>query len=33
MENAEEVIVDKAVVKNNTEPLVIFNKNKKITAA
>ena len=33
MENVEEVIVDQSAVKKNTEPLIIYNKNKKITAA
>jgi len=33
MENVEEVIVDQSSVKKNTEPLIIYNKNKKITAA
>jgi len=33
MEDATEVIVDQSVVKNNSEPLVIYNKNKKTTAA
>jgi len=33
MENAEEVIIDQSVVKNNTQPLIIYNKGKKISAA
>jgi len=33
MENVEEVIVDQSAVKKNTEPLIIYNKNKKTTAA
>ena len=33
MEDVAEIIVDQSVVKNNTEPLVIYNKNKKSTAA
>tara|TARA_B110000438_G_scaffold288634_1_gene322314 strand:- start:337 stop:957 length:621 start_codon:yes stop_codon:yes gene_type:complete len=33
MENVEKVIVDQSSVKNNTEPLIIHNKNKKTTAA
>jgi len=33
MEDVVEIIVDQSVVKNNTEPLVIYNKNKKSTAA
>tara|TARA_B100001123_G_scaffold204042_1_gene231388 strand:- start:517 stop:1770 length:1254 start_codon:yes stop_codon:yes gene_type:complete len=33
MENVEEIIVDQSVVKNNTEPLVIYSKQKKTTAA
>ena len=33
MENVEEIIVDQGVVKNNSEPLVIYSKNKKTTAA
>ena len=33
METAQEVIVDQSVVKNNNEPLVIHNKNKKTSAA
>ena len=33
LENVEEVIVDKSVVKNSTEPLIIYAKTKKTTAA
>ena len=33
LEGAEEVIVDQSVVKNNSEPLVIYNKRKKTSAA
>ena len=33
MENVEEVIIDQSVVKNNSEPLVIYSKTKKTTAA
>jgi ATP-dependent Clp protease ATP-binding subunit ClpX len=33
MENVEKVIVDQSSVKNNTQPLIIHNKNKKTTAA
>jgi len=33
MENVEEIILDQTVVKNNGEPLVIYAKNKKTTAA
>jgi len=33
LENVVEVIVDQSVVKNNTEPLLIYNKNKKTSAA
>tara|TARA_B100000745_G_scaffold201449_1_gene132984 strand:+ start:367 stop:714 length:348 start_codon:yes stop_codon:yes gene_type:complete len=33
MENVQEIIVDHSAVKNNTEPLVIYAKNKKTTAA
>jgi len=33
MKNVEEVIVDQATVKNNSEPLIIYTKAKKITAA
>ena len=33
MENVEEVIIDQTVVKNNKEPLLIYSKGKKITAA
>jgi len=33
MEDVAEIIVDQSVVKNNTEPLVIYNKSKKSTAA
>ena len=33
IENAEEVIVDQSSVKKNTEPLIIYNKGKKTTAA
>ena len=33
LEDVEEVIVDKSVVKNNKEPLIIYTKTKKTTAA
>ena len=33
MEDVAEVIVDQSVVKNNTEPLIIYNKGKKTSAA
>ena len=33
MENVEEVVVDLSAVKNNTEPLIIHTKTKKISAA
>jgi len=33
MENVEEIVVDRAVVKNNIEPKVVHVKNKKTTAA
>jgi ATP-dependent Clp protease ATP-binding subunit ClpX len=33
LENVEEVIIDKSVVKNKTEPLIIYSKNKKTSAA
>ena len=33
MENVEQVIVDQSVVKNNTQPLIIYNKDKKTSAA
>jgi len=33
LEDVAEVIVDKSVVKNNTEPMIIYNKNKKSSAA
>jgi len=33
MENVKEVIVDKAVVKNNNQPLITYSKDKKTTAA
>ena len=33
MENLEEVIIDQSVVKNNTKPIIIYSKNKKVTAA
>ena len=33
MENVTEVIVDQSIVKNNTEPLIIYNKSKKTSAA
>ena len=33
MDDVEEVIIDQAVVKNNTAPLIIYAKNKKTTAA
>tara|TARA_B100000029_G_scaffold29605_1_gene28458 strand:+ start:340 stop:1593 length:1254 start_codon:yes stop_codon:yes gene_type:complete len=33
MEGVEEVIVNEAVVKNNSEPLIIHSKNKKVSAA
>jgi hypothetical protein len=33
MEYVAEVIVDQSAVKNNTEPLIIYNKGKKTSAA
>jgi len=33
MENVEEVIIDKTVAKNNSEPIIIYSKNKKTSAA
>ena len=33
MENVKEVVIDQSVVKNKTEPLIIYSKNKKISAA
>ncbi len=33
MENVEEVIIDKSVVQNSSEPLIIYAKDKKTTAA
>jgi ATP-dependent protease Clp ATPase subunit len=33
LEGVEEVIVDRSVVKNNNEPLLIHSKSKKTTAA
>jgi ATP-dependent protease Clp ATPase subunit len=33
LEGVEEIIVDKSVVKNNKEPLIIYAKTKKTTAA
>tara|TARA_B100000029_G_scaffold507382_1_gene591860 strand:- start:1315 stop:2568 length:1254 start_codon:yes stop_codon:yes gene_type:complete len=33
MENIQEVIIDKSVVKNNTQPLIIHNKDKENSAA
>jgi len=33
MQNVEEVIVDQSVVKNNSEPLIIYTKDKKTSAA
>jgi len=33
LEGVEEVIIDRSVVKNNSEPLLIYSKNKKTTAA
>ena len=33
MTNVEEIVVDKATVKGTSEPLVIYSKNKKTTAA
>jgi len=33
MKNVEEVVVDQSTVKNNSEPLIIYTKAKKITAA
>ena len=33
MKNVEEVIIDQTTVKNNSEPLIIYTKAKKITAA
>ena len=33
MENAKEVVIDQSVVKNKSEPLIIYSKSKKISAA
>ena len=33
MENVGQITVDDAVVKNNKEPIITYNKDKKITAA
>ena len=33
MENVDEVIVNKSVVKNNSEPIISHSKNKKTSAA
>ena len=33
MENVKEVVIDQSVVKNKSEPLIIYSKNKKISAA
>ena len=33
MENVEEVVIDQSVVKNKSEPFIIYNKNKKTSAA
>ena len=33
MDNVEEVIVNQSVVKNNSEPLIIYSKDKKTSAA
>ena len=33
MKNVEEVIVNQSVVKNNREPLIIYSKDKKTSAA
>ena len=33
MENVKEVVIDQSVVKNKGEPLIIYSKNKKISAA
>ena len=33
MEDVEEVVINETVVKNNSEPLIIHSKNKKVTAA
>jgi ATP-dependent protease Clp ATPase subunit len=33
MDNVEKVIVNQSVVKNNSEPLIIYSKDKKTSAA
>ncbi len=33
MENVKEVVIDQSVVKNKSEPLIIYSKGKKISAA
>ena len=33
MDNVEEVIVNQSVVENNSEPIIVFSKNKKTSAA
>ena len=33
MENVKEVVIDQSVVKNKSEPLIIYSKSKKISAA
>ena len=33
MDNVEEVIINQSVVKNNSEPLIIYSKDKKTSAA
>jgi ATP-dependent protease Clp ATPase subunit len=33
MDDVEEVIVNQSVVKNNSEPLIIYSKTKKTSAA
>ena len=33
MEDVQEVVINEAVVKNNSEPIIIHSKNKKTSAA
>ena len=33
MENVKEVVIDQSVVKNKSEPLIIYSKGKKVSAA
>ena len=33
MENVQQVVIEQGIVKNNSEPLIIYAKNKKTSAA